>query len=147
MKKVVYIVLTLVFITIITLNICSYFSVSFLGFRIFRIGSGSMDPYLKINDIIVIQEKKNYQINDVITFKTEDSYITHRIISIDNNVIITKGDANNIEDDEITKDVVIGKLVYKFKGVNFIRYLFSKPMSWVLLFILGTVFTILIPDK
>ena len=50
-------------------------------------------------------------------------------------------------DEPITKDNIIGKVVLKFGFLGFIIYLFSKPIIWVLLFIIGIVITAFLPDK
>ena len=84
---------------------------------------------------------------DVITYTSGETYVTHRIVSITDENIVTKGDANNTMDEPITKDNIIGKVVLKFGFLGFIIYLFSKPIIWVLLFIIGIVITAFLPDK
>ena len=106
-----------------------------------------MVPYLKINDVIIIKNNDDYKINDIITYQNDNEYVTHRIISITENEIITKGDANNIEDDPITKDQIVGKLIYKFHIFGYISYLLSKPYTWILLLAIGFAVIYLIPDK
>ena len=145
--KIVYRILLAICILLVIINILSYFNISFFGFRIFKIASGSMEPYLKVNDIIIIKKSNNYKVNDIITYKVDKEYITHRIVEIDDEKIITKGDFNNTEDKPIKKSDVIGKLFYKFKYFGFICYLFSKPKTLIIAFIIGIVITILIPDK
>ena len=145
--KIAYKVLISICILLVIINILSYFNISFFDFRIFKIASGSMEPYLKVNDIIIIKKSNNYKVNDVVTYKLDKEYITHRIVEIDDEKIITKGDFNNTEDKPIKKSDVIGKLFYKFKYFGFICYLFSKPKTLIIAFIIGIVITILIPDK
>ncbi len=124
------------------------FNVSLFGFKIFRIGSGSMEPYLKKNDIILVSHKKQYKVNDVITFKNQyNEIITHRIIKMNNEEIITKGDANNVEDDKILLKNVIGRVIFKITGLGFLLYLFNNILTWILLFVFGLIITIFIPDK
>ena len=106
-----------------------------------------MVPYLKINDTIIIKKSDDYQLNDIVTYQNDNEYVTHRIISITENEIITKGDANNIEDDPITKDQIVGKLIYKFHIFGYISYLLSKPYTWILLLAIGFAVIYLIPDK
>lgn len=148
MKKLIYIILILLMSIVLIFSIYSSFNLSFFGFRIYKIGSGSMMPYLNINDLIIIKESNNYNVNDVITYNNNDgSTTTHRIISMSSNEIITKGDANNTEDLPISKDKIIGKLVFRIHNIGFINYLLSKPLFWFILFILGFVITIIIPDN
>ena len=147
MKEKVYKILIIIFTIILVINIFSILNLSFFGFRIYKIGSGSMEPYLKVNDYIIIKEKKNYNVGNVVTYKKNNEYITHRIKSIDGEIIITKGDNNNIEDQPINKKDIIGCLVYKSSVLSATLYLLNKPILWILLFIVGLVITILIPDK
>lgn len=147
MKKIIYIVVFIVLLIALSLNILSLQNTSLFGFRIYKVGSGSMEPYLKINDVIIIKASENYKINDVITYKNDNEYVTHRIIYINDFEIITKGDANNTQDNPITKDQIVGKLIYKLYIFRFISYLLSKPFTWILLLVIGFVITYLIPDK
>ena len=101
------------------------------------IGEGTLDSL----------DSDNYKVNDIVTYKKEKEYITHRIVEISDDEIITKGDYNNTEDDSIKESDIIGKLFYKFKYFGFICYLFSKPKTLIIAFIIGITITILIPDK
>ena len=147
MKKILFIIFFIILSMALSLNILSFTNSSFLNMRIYRVGSGSMEPYLKINSLILIKKSNDYKINDVITYQNDDEYVTHRIISINDEEVITKGDANNKEDNPITKDKIVGKLIYKFHVFGFISYLLSKPLTWILIFVIGLIITYLIPDK
>lgn len=147
MKKILYVIYIIVLLIALLINISSIFHLSFLGYRLYRVGSGSMEPYLKVNNYILVKESKDYKVNDVITYQIEDTYITHRIVSIEDDVITTKGDANNREDDPINKDSIIGKVVVRFVTLGFILSLFSNPIIWLLILIIGVIITMLIPDK
>ena len=147
MKKILYFFIVIVLIFFLLINILSITNNSFFGFRVFRVGSGSMEPTLKVNSLILVKSNNNYNVSDIVTYEENSDYITHRIISINDDEIITKGDANNIEDKPITKDMIIGKLIYAFKINNFISYLLSRPMTWILLLFLGATFIFIIPVK
>lgn len=147
MKTIIYRILIGICILIVLINTFSFFNISFFGIRTFRVVSGSMEPYIHINDVVIIKKSKNYKVNDVITYKKNKEYITHRIVSIDNNEVVTKGDANNTIDDPIKKGDIVGKVIYKFKLFGFLCYLFSKPKTLILAFVFGLIITILIPDK
>lgn len=87
---------------------------SLFGITILKVSSNSMFPTIKKDDYIVIKKQKNYEIGDIITFKSkENCLITHRIIEKYENVFITKGDNNNISDDEQVKmGVILGKVIF-----------------------------------
>ena len=87
---------------------------SLFGITILKVSSNSMFPTIKKDDYIVIKKQENYEIGDIITFKSkENCLITHRIIEKYENVFITKGDNNNISDDEQVKmGVILGKVIF-----------------------------------
>ena len=44
-----------------------YFDV--FGYSVFTIASGSMEPTLSVNDIIIVKKNKEYNVNDIVTCK------------------------------------------------------------------------------
>ena len=77
-------------------------------------------------DIVIVKLGENtLNEKDIITYKSGNAIITHRIKKIDGNTIIAKGDSNNTEDDPIEKDMVIGKVVYIFNNVEVWKKVFS----------------------
>lgn len=137
MKKILSTFFYIVIIFILLINIFSTRNVSFLGYRVFRVVSGSMEPCLKNNDLILTKSSSNYKKNDIITFKDGNIYVTHRLIKTTNGKYITKGDANNIADNPINKKNIVGKLIYKFKLISFLCYLLYSPIFWLLIIIIA----------
>ena len=90
-----------------------------LGFQIYAVLSGSMEPSYPVGSIIYVQkaEADQIQTGDVISFylpEEADVVMTHRIIQINTEAeeFITKGDANAVEDeDPVAFDYLIGKPV------------------------------------
>ncbi len=125
MKKALSIIISILFALILLINLIAAFNIPIFGIKIFKVASGSMEPTLLVNNLILVKESSKYNIGDIVTYKYDDSYITHRIVSIDNEEIITKGDANNTEDNPITKDqitgIYIGKVKYLGKIIKFIN--------------------------
>ena len=147
MKKCLKAVIVIIIIIWILINVFSIANLSLFGIRVFRIGSGSMEPYLKVNDLVIIKKQKDYNKNDVITYKEDGQYITHRIVEIEGENITTKGDSNNTNDPSFTKDKIVGKEIFKFRILGFLSYLLLKPFSWVLIFFIGVFIIILMPVK
>ena len=86
----------------------------------------SMEPAISEKEFIVINNKVNYEVGDVVTYLDFDNMlITHRIIEISQHEIITKGDNNDIIDLGINKNKVQGKVIYHSKmiGVFILDYL------------------------
>lgn len=90
------------------------------GYYFFTVMSGSMEPTLKVEDNLIVKGSDNYEVGDIVTYKSGDSYVTHRITKIDGNKVITKGDANTDEDSEFDKKDILGKVVFKSVYLNFL---------------------------
>ena len=90
--------------------------VNLFGFGILKVITGSMAPTIQSGETIIIKKSKKYEVGDIITYKSSDgSIITHRIISIDNDLYYTKGDFNNVEDNEPIKiEQIYGKVIFHF---------------------------------
>ena len=85
-----------------------------------------LDKIVQKGDIVIVKLGENtLNEKDIITYKSGNAIITHRIKKIDGNTIIAKGDSNNTEDDPIEKDMVIGKVVYIFNNVEVWKKVFS----------------------
>lgn len=95
-----------------------------LGYQLFEIQSGSMEPTLSVGSIIVTKKPNNpteLQVGDVVTFESlSGSLVTHRILEVlkeaDGSVAYrTKGDnpKNSPDQDLLTPDRVVGEMLLK----------------------------------
>lgn len=85
--------------------------VNVFGYTYFVVATGSMSGTIEVDDIIFVKITKDVKNNDVITFKnTDGDIITHRLVNQKDGKYITKGDVNNVADEAITKDQIIGKV-------------------------------------
>ena len=120
----------------------------FLGFTPFIIVSGSMEPKLPVDDIIITRKvnKENIKVGDVISYWDEQNniVITHRVVNIqtiDGKYFYeTKGDNNNSNDKELVEySNIQGKLLFGIpiigKVINYVRE--PKGMAISLTFIIA----------
>ena len=84
------------------------------GYTFFIVASGSMSGTVDVNDMVIVKITDDFQVGDIVTYQADGYFVTHRIISINKDQIITKGDSNNTEDDPIGRDKIIGKVVAIF---------------------------------
>lgn len=82
-----------------------------LGYTFFEVATGSMSPTINVGDVVIVKITKEVNENDIIVFKEENNFITHRLIQKEEGQIISKGDANNSEDKSITEDSILGKVI------------------------------------
>lgn len=112
------------------------------GYSLFEVATGSMKPAISKNDIIITKKNSTYEINDIITFSKDKNYITHRIISKNNDTYITKGDANNTADTPIETSSIIGKVIKVYPNLGIWKEVFTNPKILVIIFITLVIFDI-----
>lgn len=109
---------------------------NYFGYTFFEVASGSMKPTLKINDVILVKiGNENLKKGDIIAFNTDDAIITHRILFIDDRIITVKGDNNNVVDQPIVVDQVIGKIVKVFPKLGIWKKVITEPKILLGIFI------------
>ena len=101
--------------------------VNFLGYAVFEVVSDSMAPSIYKNDIIVVKITKEVKSDDIITYKDGENFITHRVIDIQGNYYITRGDANNSKDDPVMQTAILGKVVKIFPKLGIWQTIFTTP--------------------
>ena len=79
------------------------------------VGSGSMEPTLMTGDLVLIQDIQVIpQVGDILMFKTNSVLIPviHRVVSVSERGVKTKGDARGRADDwTVPEDQICGKVV------------------------------------
>lgn len=101
----------------------------FFGYSVFEVQTGSMSDTINAGDWIIVKLTQKVKLNDVITYKMNDEYITHRIIEVYKGTYITKGDANNAKDEPIDQKQIVGKVVKVLANFGIIRKtLFNPPV-------------------
>ena len=106
----------------------------FFNYYVLEVVSGSMEPKINVGSFIVVKKQDKYEVGDVIAYQYDNYIITHRITDIDGDKIITKGDANNSNDDPITKDVVMGKYMFTSPFLGFLIRLRFVILILIVLF-------------
>lgn len=112
--------------TSVQLNVQGKEYVNIFGYSIFSTETGSMSPTIEKGDIVFIKLGEQLKEKDIITYKKDKAFITHRIIEINQDSIIAKGDNNNTQDEAISKDAVIGKVVFIINNVEIWKNVFSE---------------------
>lgn len=113
---------------------------SFLGIKTYTIISGSMEPEVKIGDIVIVKENQNEDLNigDIISYRQGQSVVTHRIVDIyeteEEKIYKTKGDSNNVEDKlEIKDNMIEGKMIGKVPFLGKISTLLQGKVAIIVI--------------
>jgi signal peptidase len=120
------------------------------------VSSGSMEPVLMVNDVLIVRDGGSWEelvVGDIIVFNRPDGgdrVIVHRIIDIDEDsdgdrTVRTKGDANPSPipgtDYPIQQDDYIGKVISVVPGIGVITKVISPPVNYIIIaIILGILF-------
>ncbi len=108
------------------------------GYSMGIIMSGSMEPELRVDDLVVSRATEGYGVGDVITFRSGRTLTTHRIVGEDGEGFITRGDANNTEDRErVRLDAIVGEVVCVLPGVGRFISMLRTPLGMTLLVLVG----------
>lgn len=101
-----------------------------LGYSV--VVSGSMEPELSIDDLLIVQQQDHYEPGDIIVYvDRSQGIVTHRLVYIDDdNKAVAKGDANNTADKGFGADNIKGKVILKIPKVG---VLFNDYVKYTLI--------------
>ena len=77
-----------------------------------------MSGTIEIGDGVLVKLTTDVEKEDIIVYKKNNQLITHRFIQKEGEYLITKGDANNVQDEPITQYMVIGKVIGIIPNIN-----------------------------
>ena len=137
-KKVLYGFIFILLPVVAFLLISSRTSLLF-GIRTFTVLTGSMKPTIQVDSLLFTIPEKEYKVSDIITFKRNDVNITHRIVGIQNNQYVTKGDANQSADPIlVSKELIVGKTFFTLPYVGKVTSITKTVPGFILLIALPT---------
>ena len=158
-KRVVSIVLTVLFVVIIVATVIALVHIKtakdLFGYGVYTVVSGSMTPTLRVGDVIFVKkvtDPAELAKGDIITFrgqgKLAGKVVTHRIVSDGveaDGKITTCGDANyGLQDDPITMDDVIGKMIRKATVFSALHRAFTSKVGFALIVVVPLMILLII---
>ena len=108
------------------------------GVKPFIVLSGSMETKIHVGDVKEV-EPSDLKVGDIIAFRdSEDIVTTHRIVDIetkDNGLcFVTKGDANNANDDGIVySNMIEGKYQTKIAKLGNVILFIKEPIGFIVM--------------
>ncbi|MBQ4141304.1 MAG: signal peptidase I [Clostridia bacterium] len=132
-KKIWNVVSTVLVVLVV---LCAVFLMGsrLLGYRVFNVISGSMEPEYSVGDLIYVKpvDPATIEVGDDITFILNEDLVvaTHRVVRIDaeKKHFYTKGLANEIEDnDPVHFNNVIGVPQFKLPLLGYISDFVQNP--------------------
>lgn len=95
--------------------------------------SGSMEPEISSGDLLIVTEREGYAVEDIVVYQDGRMAVTHRIISISGDEVITKGDANNAPDDPITMSQIKGKVLLAIPLLGYLVDMIKTPVGTIVI--------------
>lgn len=106
------------------------------------VATGSMAPSITAGSLIYVIDTGEYNVDDVVTFQREGEVVTHRIVAVESDHYVTKGDANDGRDAPVSHDQVIGKVVFSVPLYGYFFAIASTPIGYGLLIVIPSVLLI-----
>jgi len=157
--KQVWNIVTTVIVTLAIILAVLLVGLKFVGFQIYTVLSGSMEPAYHTGSLIYVREvdTDELSVGDVITFRLGGSTIaTHRIVELvadedDPNIVRfrTKGDANEVTDGSLVDpSAVLGSPVFTIPGLGYLASYIQQPPGSYLALAVGAflVMLVFLPD-
>lgn len=108
------------------------------GIGIGVVETGSMEPDLCVDDVIVVKATDDIKVGDWIVFQERNMLVVHEVIKIDGDMITTRGKANNTDDKPFDKKYIKGKVTHVFydagKTLDFVK---SPAVTFAILLVAG----------
>ncbi len=117
---------------------------SLFGYQMYIVRTGSMRSELEVGDVIISEKYDGGELlagadGDIVTYYGEvngqTELITHRVISVEGDTVITKGDNNPTADSPISKNEIVAVMTYKTVIIDDIYGILSTSWGfWLLIF-------------
>lgn len=157
--KKIWNIITSIIVALAVLLAIALVGVRLIGFQVFTVLSGSMEPTYHVGSLIYVKDVDYTELEagDVITFMLdEDTVATHRIVEVvpdetDSSVLRfkTKGDANTAEDGSLVHyKNVIGTPVFTIPKLGYVANYIQNPPGMYVAISAGAVLLLLVflPD-
>ena len=104
------------------------------GFGISVVLTGSMEPAIHADDVILVKAEDQYQVGDIAVYQSGSMLVVHRIMEVGSDTVITQGDANNAPDEPVRKEMLKGKVVGVLEGAGrYVRFLKTPAVTITLI--------------
>jgi len=133
MKK-IWNAVTTVVVTLTVISAVFLAGSRIMGYRVFNVISGSMEPTYSVGDLIYVKDTapEEIKVGDPITFVLNEDLVvaTHRVVGVDtaNQHFYTKGDANETADSSpVHFNNVIGVAKFSIPLLGYVSDFVQRP--------------------
>lgn len=93
--------------------------------------TGSMEPTIMMDDMIIVAQAEDYQVDDVVVYQTGHMLVVHRVIERGPDTVTTQGDANNAPDAPVRVEMIKGKVIATLPGAGAVARLLKTPAATI----------------
>ena len=97
--------------------------------------TGSMEPTIHVNDVILVAEQPTYAENEIAVYQSGSILVVHRILDITDGMVTTKGDANQASDEPVELSAIKGEVVAVIPGLGTVAKILKTPTATAVLVI------------
>ena len=97
--------------------------------------SGSMEPAIMVDELIIVKAEDSYEVGDVVVYQSGSMMVVHRIMDMDGERVITRGDANNMDDSPVELTQIKGKVIYHIPKVGGVVRILKTPVATLILIV------------
>ncbi|AEB30256.1 type I signal peptidase [Carnobacterium sp. 17-4] len=115
------------------------------GYKGYTVVSGSMEPKIAVGDFIIVKMDPFDNVNkkDIITFQYNQELVTHRVVDRTADGLVTKGDANNIQDQGfVIAESYIGTQKILIPYFGYVITFLQKPIAFAVIIALMGIYLI-----
>ena len=99
--------------------------------------TGSMEPELSVDDVIVVRTASDYKVGDVVVYQSRHILVVHKIIAVDGTTVTTQGTANDVADAPIHVSDIKGKVWFQIDGAGAVLDWVRSPIGSILVLALA----------
>jgi len=108
------------------------------GYDIRVVGSESMKPAINMGDMVITGPPGGeVEAGTIVTYQRGEELVTHRVLSVEGDTLVTKGDA--VEDPDpwaVTLSDVSGVYLFRIPYVGYLANFIGTKLGWFLVIIL-----------
>lgn len=111
---------------------------TFSGYNYIKVDNDLMEPYISQNQIIIIKKQNEFEINDIVLYTDRVKYSIKKIANRYNGKFLVKS-ANSDDNEEISENQVIAKVVNMDKTLSKILNILLNPVFLIIMFVSASI--------